>query len=319
VSFQWPLVLIALLLVPLLAAAHLLREHRRASYAAQFVNPVLLPNLVDSAPGFRRHLPLAILLVGLAALIVGLARPHASVSVRREEATVVLAIDVSRSMEATDVKPSRLGSARKAANAFLEQIPPKFRVGVVTFATRAVAALHPTQDRSLARSVLASLHGGQGTALGDAVALAVRIGRERTPDGTVPPTSVLVISDGSSTSGRMTPAAAADRARQAHVPVSTIVVGTPGGVVTQKLTGGFQELIRVPASPRTLQQLAEATGGEFFSATNDPRVRDVFQKLGSRLGHRSENRELTDVFAGGSALLLLAGAGLSTFWFRRAP
>jgi Ca-activated chloride channel family protein len=103
------------------------------------------------------------------------------------------------------------------------------------------------------------------------------------------------------------------------VPISTIVVGTQGGVVTRKLTGGFQELIRVPASPRTLQQLAEATGGEFFSAANDPRVRDVFQKLGSRLGHRNENRELTDVFAGGSALLLLAGAGLSTFWFRRAP
>jgi Ca-activated chloride channel family protein len=318
VTFQWPLVLLALVLVPLLAAAHLLRERRRASYASQFVNPALLPNLVDRAPGFRRHLPLAVLLVGLAALIVGLARPHASVTVQREEATVVLAIDVSKSMEATDVKPSRLGSARKAARSFLEQIPPKFRVGVVTFATRAVAALHPTQDRSLARSVLASLHGGQGTALGDAVALAVRIGHERTPDGTIPPTSVLVISDGASTSGRTTPGAAAERARQAHVPVSAIVVGTQGGVVTQKLTGGFQALVRVPASPRTLQQLAEATGGEFFSATNDPRVRDVFQRLGSRLGHRNVNRELTDVFAGGSALLLLAGAGLSTFWFRRA-
>jgi Ca-activated chloride channel family protein len=319
VTFQWPLVLLALALVPLLAAAHALRERRRNAYAARFVNPTLLPNVVDRAPGFRRHLPVAVLLVGLAALIVGLARPHASVSVRREEATVVLAIDVSRSMRATDVKPTRLGSARAAANAFLAQIPPKYRVGIVTFATRAVAGLHPTRDRTLARAVLRSLHGGEGTALGDAVALGVRIGRQRTPDGVVPPSALLVISDGASTSGRTTPAAAAERAREAHVPVSTIVIGTPEGIVERRLTGGFRELVRVPASPETLQQLAEATGGQFFEAPTDPRVRDVFRKLGSRLGHRSVDRELTDVFAGGSALLLLAGGGLSAFWFRRVP
>jgi Ca-activated chloride channel family protein len=318
-TFQWPFVLVALALVPVLALAHLLRERRRSSYASHLVSPALLPNLVDRSPGFRRHLPLAVLLVALAALIVGLARPHASVTVQREDANVVLAIDISKSMEATDVQPSRLGSAKNAAARFLGEIPPKFRVGVVTFASRAVVALRPTDDRQLARSVLATIHGGQGTALGDAVALAVRIGRARTTDGVIPPTSVLVISDGSSTSGRTPPPAAAERARQAHVPVSTILVGTPNGVVTQKLTGGFTERIQVPASPQTLQQLAEATGGQFFSAPSDPRVRDVFRKLGSRLGHKSVNRELTDVFAGASALLLLAGGGLSAFWFRRVP
>jgi Ca-activated chloride channel family protein len=319
VTFQWPLVLVALALVPLLAAAHVLRGRRQARYAARFVNPALLPNLVGRGPGFRRHLPLAVLLVALGALIVGLARPHASVSVKREEATVVLAIDISRSMEAKDVQPTRLESARRAATAFLDQIPAKFRVGIVTFATRAVAALQPTRDRALARSVLRSLHGGEGTALGDAVSVAVRIAHRRTEDGTVPPAAVLVISDGAGTSGRTTPSSAAQQARQAHVPVSTIVVGTQTGVVEQTLTGGFKEIVRVPASPETLHQLAEATGGEFFSATTDPRVRDVFQKLGSRLGHKSVDRELTDLFAGGSALLLLAGAGLSTLWFRRAP
>jgi Ca-activated chloride channel family protein len=319
VTFQWPLVLVALALVPVLAAAHLLREHRRSSYASRLVNPALLPNLVDRSPGFRRHLPLAVLLVALAALIVGLARPHASVTVQREEANVVLAIDVSKSMEATDVKPTRLESARNAASRFLDEIPPKFRVGIVTFASRANAALRPTDDRQLARSVLVTLHGGQGTALGDAVALAIRIGRARTADGIVPPTSVLVISDGSSTSGRTMPPVAAAQARQAHVPVSTILVGTPNGVVTQKLTGGYTERIQVPASPQTLQQLAEATGGEFFSAPSDPRVRDVFRKLGSRLGHKSVDREVTDVFAGGSALLMLVGGGLSALWFRRVP
>jgi Ca-activated chloride channel family protein len=319
VSFDWPIGLLGLAILPPLVFLYVRRERSRTEDAASFVAPALLPNLVDRAPGFRRHLPLAVLLVGLAALIVGLARPHASVSVRREEATVILAIDVSRSMQATDVKPTRLGSARKAASAFLAQVPPKFRVGIVTFATRAVAALPPTTDRSLARTVLASLHGGEGTALGDAVALSVRLGRRRTADGTVPPASVLVISDGSSTSGRTTPAAASERARQAHVPVYTIVVGTPNGVVQRTLTGGYREIVRVPASPDTLQQLAEATGGEFFTALDDPGVKDVFEKLGSRLGHRSVNRELTDAFAGGSALLLLTGGALSAFWFRRVP
>jgi Ca-activated chloride channel family protein len=318
-TFQWPLVLIALAIVPLLAVLHLYRERRRAASASQFVNAALLPNLVDRSPGFRRSLPLAVLLLALAALIVGLARPHASVTVRREQATVVLALDVSKSMEATDVQPSRLGSATNAAKGFLAQIPAKYRVGVVTFASRAVVALRPTTDRGLARSVLGALHGGQGTALGDAVALSVRIGRARTADGVVPPASVLVISDGSSTSGRTPPPAASLLARQAHVPISTILVGTPNGVVTRTLTGGYTERIQVPASPQTLQQLAESTGGEFFSAASDPRVHDVFRRLGSRLGHKSVRRELTDAFAGGAAVLLLLGGGLSAFWFRRVP
>jgi Ca-activated chloride channel family protein len=318
-TFQWPFVLVALGLVPVLAAAHVLRERRRSRYAARFVSPALLPNLVDASPGFRRHLPLAILLAGLAALIVGLARPHASVKVRREEATVVVAIDISRSMAATDVKPSRLGSAERAASAFLDRVPPTFRVGVVSFATRAVAALHPTTDRRLAHSVLVALQVGEGTALGDAVALSVRIGRQRTPDGVVPPAAVLVISDGKGTSGRTTVIAAAERARQAHVPVYTAAVGTANGVVQRTLTGGYHELVRVPADPESLQQIAEATGGEFFDAPSDPRLQDVFRRLGSRLGHTSVRRELTDMFAGGSALLLLCGGGLSAFWFRRVP
>jgi Ca-activated chloride channel family protein len=320
VSFQSPYWLIALLVVPVLVLLYIRRERGRNAYAAQFANPALLPNLVARTPGWRRHLPVAILLVALAAMVVGVARPHATVTVPREEATVILAIDVSRSMASEDVKPTRLDAARAAAKAFLGKVPEKFRVGVISFASRAVVGVPPTADRSLVRASLDSLHPGEGTALGDAVALAVRMGqRQRRSDGSRPPTAVLMISDGTNMGGRTTPQAAAQRARAQHVPVYTVMVGTPDGVVEQKLTGGFTQIVRVPPSPVTLRQVSRTTGGEFFTATDDKRLRQVYERLGSRIGHRSEDREITDVFAGGSAALLLAGGALSMLWFRRVP
>ncbi len=319
-SFHWPLALLGLAAIPLLVAAYVARDRRRTSFAARFGNPALLPNVVDRAPGWRRHLPLAVLLVALAAMVVGVARPHATVTVGREEATVILALDVSRSMSATDVRPSRLSAARSAAAAFLRKVPKQFRVGVVSFASRAVVAVPPTGDRLLVEAALTSLRPGEGTALGDAVALSAQLGqRERASDGRVPPTAVLLISDGAAMGGRTSPQAAAQRARSLHVPVYTVVVGTPTGVVERTLTGGYREIIHVPPSTDTLARLAQTTGGRFYTATNDRRLRDVYERLGSRLGHRKESREITDVFAGGSAALLLVGGVLSALWFRRVP
>jgi Ca-activated chloride channel family protein len=319
-SFEWPLALLGLLAVPALVALYARREKGRTAFTARFTNPALLPGLVGRAPGIRRHLPPAVLLVGLAALLVGVARPHASVNVPREEATVVLAVDVSRSMAATDVKPSRLVAAQAAAKAFLRKVPEKFRVGVVSFASRAVVVLPPTADRSLADVALDSLRPGEGTALGDAVALSARIGqRQRTSDGKVPPTAVLLISDGANQGGRASPAAASRIARSLGVPVYTVLVGTPDGIVERELPGGFRELIRVPPSPDTLSGVAQATGGQFFTATNDTRLRQVYERLGSQLGSRTESREITDFFAGGSAVLLVIGGALSALWFRRVP
>jgi len=253
-------------------------------------------------------------------MVVGVARPHATVSVPREDATVILAIDVSRSMAARDVKPSRLGAARAAANAFLGKVPEKFRVGVVSFASRAVTAVPPTADRSLVRAALAALRPGEGTALGDAIALSAQLGqRERRADGTRPPTAVLLISDGTRMGGRTTPQASSQRARSLRIPVYTVVLGTPNGTLEQTLTGGFRQIVQVPPSPDTLRQVAQTTGGLFFTAKNDARLRNVYQRLGSRIGHRRESREMTDVFAGGSAALLLAGGALSALWFRRVP
>jgi len=320
VSFQSPLALVALVVVPLLVGAYVFHERRRRASAAGFGNPALLPNVVHRAPGIRRHLPLAVMLVGLVGLIVGVARPHATVSVPREEATVILAIDVSRSMKATDVRPSRLDAARAAAAAFLRRVPEKFRVGIVTFGSRAVLALAPTTDRTLADAALAAIRPGEGTALGDAVALGVRVGgRQRASDGTRPPTAMLLISDGKPDGGRITPRAAIRLARARGVRVSTVLVGTPNGVVREMLTGGFTQIIRVPPSPGTLRQVARTTGGEFFTARTDKRLKEVYERLGSQLGHRNQEREITDFFAGGSAALLLVGGALSLAWFRRIP
>jgi Ca-activated chloride channel family protein len=319
-SFESPLALVALVVVPLLALLYGRRERRRAEAAAAFTSPSLLPNLVDASPRWRRHLPLAIFLVALAAMIVGVARPHATVSVPKEEATVMLAVDTSLSMQATDVRPSRLAAARGIARALIAKVPKKFRIGIVAFTARSFVVLPPTQDRELADAALANLHSGEGTALGDAIAQAVALGkRQRATDGSVPPTSVLVISDGAQMSGRTSPLAAAARARQAHVPVYTVVLGTASGVVHAKLPGGYTVDIRVPPRADVLRRVAQASGGEFFTAADDSDLRDVYAKLGSRLGHVRQQRELTDVFAGGSAALLIFGGALSALWFRRIP
>src|SRR2546421_3409863 len=284
-SFQWPLAVIGLLVVPILVAAYVWRERRRADFAARFTTPALLPNLVDASPSWRRHVPLALLLVALTVMVMGVARPHATLSVKREQATVILAIDTSLSMGAQDVKPSRLGAARKPARAFLDQIPSKYRVAVVGFAGRAYVALPPTDDRTLALTALRSLHTAEGTSLGDAIGLAAQLARrQRTADGRIPPSAIVLISDGASLSGRTLPGAAALHARSSHIPIYSIVVGTQDGVIDVPLANGFQAQMRVPPSPETLRTVAQVTGGRLFTAPRTARLREGDHLLGSRRG-----------------------------------
>jgi Ca-activated chloride channel family protein len=320
VSFTWPLVLVALVALPLLVLLHVWSERRRVRSQAAFGNPDLLPNMVARRPGPLRWVPLLLLLLALGAMIVGVARPHATVSVKREEATVILALDVSRSMKSEDVEPTRLDAARDAAKTFLEEIPEKFRVGVVSFATRASVGVAPTEDRELVNSALDTLAPGEGTAIGDAVALSLEVGaKQTTVDGEIPPRTILLISDGKQDGGRVQPAQAAAAAREAGIPVHTVLVGTAAGVVEEELPGGFRRIIQVPPDPETLEQLSAATGGDFFTALDDEGLRTVYEELGSRLGERKVRREMTDLVAGGAAALLLMGGALSAFLFRRVP
>jgi len=320
VSFQSPQWLLLLLVVPLAIGGYWYLERRRVRDSAKFGNPALLPNLVPHSPGRLRHLPLVVLLAGLVAMVFGVARPHATVTVPREQATVMLAIDTSRSMQATDVKPSRLGAAVKDADAFVAKIPKKYRIGIVVFASSARLGLPPTADRTLVHDALTSLRYGEGTAIGDAVELAVRTARrEHTSDRKIPPTAVLMISDGARDGGRTAPLTAARHAKALHIPVYTVIVGTPNGVVHAKLTGGYTVNIHVPPSPTTLRQIAQVSGGKSFTAASESDLSQVYKHLGSLLGSKSEDREITDVFAGSAALLLLVGGGMSMFWFRRLP
>jgi Ca-activated chloride channel homolog len=316
VSFDWPLALVALAVLPVLVALYLDRDRRRVASQASFGNPDLLPNIVDRSPGRLRYLPPITLLVALVFLIVGVARPHATVKVPREEATIILAIDVSRSMKANDVQPTRLDAARVAAKTFLDQVPEKFQVGVVTFATRAAVGVAPTTDRDLVNVSLDTLKPGEGTAIGDAVALSLRVGRPQDKGAHVPPRAIVLISDGAQDGGRIKPTDAAQQAKRQGVPVYTVLVGTPDGVVQESLPGGLRRIIHVPPSPETLQQVASDSGGQFFTAPDTTQLSKVYENLGSRLGKRSEDREITDVFAAVAAGLLLVSGLTSAFLLR---
>jgi Ca-activated chloride channel homolog len=318
VRFAQPLVLVALVAVPLLAVLWTVNDRRRRESGARFSSLALLPNLAPQQPGRLRYVPVALLLLALTAMIVGAARPHAHISVPRKEATVVLAIDVSRSMTAKDVAPSRLDAARNAGDAFLAEVPSTYSVALVAFASRAFVAVPPTTDHALVRTGLSGLAPGEGTAIGDAIVLAAQLGqKQKARTGVVPPTTVLVISDGARDGGRTAPLTAARRAKALDVTVSTVLVGTPSGVVTKTLVGGFQEQIRVPPSPGTLRQVARATGGRFFRARTSAVLSQVYAHLATRVGHRTVDREVTDLFAAGSIIALLASGALSMFWFRR--
>ena len=309
-SFEWPLLLLGLLLVPLAIGGYLLHERGRERHVARFTNPALLPNVVDRSPGWRRHLPPALILASLATLLVALARPHATVSTEQEEATVMLTIDVSRSMLARDVRPTRLVAAQRAIHGFLDRVPEDFRVGVVTFATDAQVVAPPSHDRQLVRAAIdRSLKAGRA-----------RQGRPRLVRGeTAPPVAVLLLSDGAQTQGPIQPLVAAREARRLGVPIFTVALGTAAGVVEIPRPGGFRERVTVPPDPSTLRQVATLTGGRFFAAPDAEQLEAVYENLGSRLGRGDERQEVTYAFAAGGTILLLAAGALSTLWFGRLP
>jgi Ca-activated chloride channel family protein len=321
VTFEWPLALLALLLIPVVALGYLwLERRRRAQDVAAFSSPALYPNVVAHSPGRLRHLPVAILLLAVAVLVTGFARPHAKRSVTRNEATVILAVDVSRSMEAKDVNPTRLAAAGAAISRFLKVIPKSLQVGVVTFSDRANVVAPPTTDRDVVRQALGQAHTGAGTTIGEAISLALRsASKVRGSDGRPPPAAILLVSDGAQTIGSVTPTAAARRAKAAGVPIYTVALGTPDGVITEKLVGGYTERIRVPSDPTTLQHVARASGGQAFTAATDADLKKVYGDLGKRLGHVRKPSEITAAFAGAGVLLLLASGALSSLLFRRLP
>jgi Ca-activated chloride channel family protein len=322
VSFGSPFLLWGLLLIPIALLAYVLLQRRRIKYAARFTNLDLLANVVDASPGRRRHVPATFAVLALAALVVAMARPQAVVAVPRDDATVLLTIDTSASMTATDVPPTRLEAAKSASSSFLDLLPDRFRVGLVSFSSIVSVLEEPSDDREAVRSALDRLEGDVGTALGDAivesVALAPDPEEQDELSGGRPLFAILLLSDGANSVGRE-PLEVIDEAQEAGVPIHTIAFGTPQGTVEITNDFGVTETFRVPPDPATLRQVAEQTGGRFFEAPTEADLEAVYEEIGSQVSYEDEERELTAAFAGAGAVFLLLGAGLSALWFGRIP
>ena len=321
-SFFAPVLLVFLLAVPAAVAGYLWLDRRRDQRASAWSAPNLLPNMTARPSPWRRHLPVALLLAGVALLLVGFARPSATVTVKRQDATVVVVLDVSGSMAARDSLPTRLAAAKAVALRYVDALPSGYRMSVITFSDHVAVSATPTHDLTAVRAAIAQAKAGpQGTALADAVVKAVNVGRsvKGTQKGTRPPAVIILLSDGGQTAGRYTPQQAATWAKQMGIPVSSVALGTPDGVVQQPLQGGYVERIQVPVQPAVLQLIAHSSGGRFSQGAATVDVKSTYAALGSRVGNKRKTVEVTAVAAAGGIVFMLAGALLSGLWFRRFP
>jgi Ca-activated chloride channel family protein len=312
-SFAAPGRLLLLLAVAALAAAYLLLQRRRPAYETRFSDVELLSTVMPRRPGWRRHLPAALLLLTLTALTTGFARPSADVKVRRDRATVVVALDTSASMTATDVSPSRLVAAKAAARSFVRGLPASFDVGLVSFSGTAAVVVPPGQDRKALVVAIENLPLGGGTAIGDAVTASVDAARTLAASGSKAPVRIVLLSDGTSTVGTSVEAAAQE-AVQAGMPVTTIAYGTQDGVVVVR-----GEVVPVPVDRAALADLARTTGGQSFTALTGSQLKEVYDSIAKEVGTTTKRKELTAGLTGLGLLLGLAAAGASLVWFRVLP
>lgn len=314
-SFLAPQRLWLLVAVAGLLTAYVLLQRRRPTYAIRFSELDLLASLVPRSAAWRRHVPAGLLLLSLVALTTAFARPEADVEVPRERATIVVALDTSVSMEATDVAPDRIGAARESAAAFVAGLPESFNVGLVSFSGTASVVVPPTQDHDLVVSAVRGLELGPSTAIGEAVFASLDAIRTvpGEPGQDAPPAAIVLLSDGTNTVGREVPLAV-QAAAEAGVPVSTIAYGTPEGTV---LVQG--QRIPVPVDRPALERLAEATGGTPFTAESGEELAAVYEDIGSQVGTTTERREVTAAVTGLALALGVAAAVASLAWGARLP
>jgi Ca-activated chloride channel family protein len=352
-SFKSPWLLLGLLVLAIAIGLWILADRRRARYTVRYTNLDVLATVV-SGRSWLRYLPSGLVALGLAVLLVGLARPEITRTLLRERATVILVVDTSRSMQAEDVEPTRLGAAQEALRTFLDEAPSDLRVGLVVFAGEAQVATPPTKDHDLVETAIVDIdqflvYGG--TAIGDALQTAVLLGRQvtdlaQTDEGVAAPASsrttrtlaqasscgdekspvsILFLSDGAQTRGLLQPLEGAKLAKEACFPVYTIALGTPEGVIERGPFGGFPgsgqdgQVIPVPPDPETLRSIAKTTGGEFSEARTADSLTRVYDNLGSRLGRETGQSEITWLFVAIAAALLLLGTAVGAFVSPRLP
>ena len=319
-TFGAPAAFALLALPALLLIAYVVVQRRRRRYAVRFTSVDLLASVVPRRPGWQRHIPAALIAGAMALLVVAVARPFASERVARNRATIVLAIDTSASMAASDVAPTRLQAAQQQATRFVNALPQGLQVGLLTFDRSARVLVSPTTDRSTVLAAIDILAIGPGPATADALKLALDafLSAPKAADGTTPPAVVVLLSDGTPTVGvgDLTPAQAVDdaaaAAKAANVPVDTIAFGTADGSVTVQ-----GRTVLVPADTATMDRIASSTGGHAFNAASAGELRSVYDQIGKAVGYDTRQHEI-GVWFTVTGLVLAALAGVAAlFWTDR--
>ncbi len=313
-SFSSPLWLLALGLVPLMLLAYLWSRRRAKRYVIRFPALSMLRLAGAVTPSWRRHLPAALLLAATASLAVAMARPHVSHRVAVGEASMMLVTDHSGSMAATDVQPTRLDAAEKAANQFIDALPSGAKVGAVAFSDAPDTVQGPVTNKGAARAVIDGQSADGATATGDALAVALQL--LHGSDSKHPPSAIVLLSDGSANAG-VNSLTVAQQAAHDRIPIYTVALGTPNGTLPNP--DPLQPPVPVPPDPQLMQQIAKASGGRAFTAQSAGELSSIYQGLGSRLGSVTRKTEITAVFAAGGLVLLLLGAAGSARWSGSLP
>lgn len=310
-----------LVVILALVAVYVALQFRRNKFAIRISSAAMLAKVAPNRAGWRRHVVAGMYLVGLAGLVVAYAQPVATEQVPRERSTIVVAIDTSLSMMATDVAPSRLEAAQTAATDFVEGLPEQLNVALISFAGTAQLLVPPTQDREAVVRAIANLELKEATAIGDAVKLAVEVindQAQRTEEG-LPDATVVLISDGETTVG-LPSSEAIPLAQESGVAINTIAYGTPDGVITVDEDGdGIGQTAPVPVNTTELATIAEETGGVARTADSAGDLEQVYADFGSTIGFDEEPTDIAYKFAGGALAILAIGAGLSLWWLQRLP
>ena len=314
-SFASPVWLAALALIPALIAISIAARRRAKRYVIRF--PAVSTLQIAAAaggPSWRRYVPIGLVLGALAALAVALARPQVSYSDVVRAASVVLVTDESGSMAATDVKPSRLAAAERAANTFIDQLPAQARVGAVAFSSAPNAVQAPTLNHSAPRALIASQSANGSTATGEALQLALSLlhGNRRGHKAA----AIVLVSDGGANAG-VSALSVARQAAAEKIPIYTVALGTPGGTLPNPEP--FAPPLAVPPDPQLMRQIAAVSHGQEFDAQSADRLAAIYKGLGTQIGSVTRKREITAAFAAGGLVLLLLGAASATRWSARLP
>ncbi len=343
-TFLWPTALAFLIAVPVLLVLYIWSQRRRRRYALRYASLSLVKEAMGRGPGIKRHIPPALYLLALAFMLTALARPITVVKVPSQEGTVILAIDVSLSMRATDIKPDRITAAKAAAKAFVLKQPDNVKIGIVSFASDASIVQPPTTDHDLVMAAIDRLRLQRATAIGRAILTSLdaivedsgagaetglpssvltqpqnpnapqKPTKTAVPGAPKAPASIILLTDGQNNQFPP-PLSIIDEAVSRGIRVFTVGVGTPSGAVLS-LEG---RSIRTSLDEATLKEIAKDTDAEYFLATSEADLKKVYESLTTQLVFRSEKTEVTALFTLVAAVLSIVASTLSLLWFNRLP